>query len=161
MSRSVREQPNVHTRRPAASRPEPVDGPRAERLVRAVAFAFLEIEAGRRPLDQIAPLLAPALRARLAASVRRAGPGPALDAVLSVRTTNPSPDVCDAAVVVRRGERVGVLAVRVERHRHLWRVVEIARPEDGHPAAATCPRPPAPAPAEAWTRAPAVPAGRR
>lgn len=157
MSRSVQQQPNVHTRRPVASRPAPVDGPRAEQLVRAVAFAFLEIEAGRRPLDQIAPLLAPALRTRLASSARRTGPGPSLDAVVSVRTTNPSPDVCDAAVVVRRGERVGVLAVRVERHHHVWRVVELARPEDGHPAGATCPRPRAPAPPHPT---PAVAAGR-
>ncbi|MBW3577511.1 MAG: hypothetical protein KY462_07190 [Actinobacteria bacterium] len=117
--------------RPAAGHPDPL------RLARAVAFTFLEIEAGRRPVAQLAPVLAPALQVRLSEIARRPGPGPAADAIVAVRATCPTPDVCDAAIVVRRGRRVGVLAIRLERYRHAWRVVELARPEDrGRSAAA-------------------------
>lgn len=113
-------------------KPDPV------RLVRAIAQVFLEVEAGRRPLSQLAPVLAPALLCRLQALGRparpgghRCAPGPAAGVILSCRAVQPTPDACDVAVVVRRGERVAALAVRVERHRGAWRAVEIARPEDG------------------------------
>lgn len=108
-----------------------------ERFAHAVARVFLEVEAGRRPLRQLGPVLAPALQARLAVAARRPGPGPTLDAVVAVRSSRPHPDACDAAVVVRRGERVGVLVVRLEWHNAAWRVVELARPEDRTPAVAT------------------------
>ncbi len=125
-------------KRPAAGHPDPV------RLARAVAFAFLEIEAGRRPVAQLAPVLSPALQVRLTKIARRPGPGPAADAIVAVRATCPTPDVCDAAVVVRRGRRVGVLAIRLERYRHAWRVVELARPEDRGRSVASRSLPPGP-----------------
>ncbi|MFN2558012.1 MAG: Rv3235 family protein [Nitriliruptorales bacterium] len=107
-----------------------------ERLAHAVARVFLEVEVGRRPLHQLSPVLAPALRARLAVAAHRPGPGPTLDAVIAVRSYRPHPNACDAAVVVRRGQRVGALVVRLERHRAVWRVVELARPEDRPPQVA-------------------------
>ncbi len=108
-----------------------------ERFAHALARIFLEVEVGRRPLRQLGPVLAPALQARLAVAARRPGPGPTLDAVLAVRSSRPHPNACDAAVVVRRGERVGVLVVRLERHNDAWRVVELARPEDRAPVVTT------------------------
>ncbi len=101
-----------------------------ERLAHAVARVFLEVEVGRRPLRQLDAVLAPALRARLAVAARRPGPGPTLDAVMAVRSSRPHPSACDAVVVVRRGQRVGALVVRLEWRRSAWRVIELARPED-------------------------------
>ena len=118
----------VAARPVGAQRPPP--GPDPLRLAAAVARAYLEVEAGRRSPAQLTPLLEPKLRTRLFAEPLRPGPGPAGDAILAVRGEQPTPDALDAAVVVRRGERVGVLAIRVERFRDGWRVVELARPED-------------------------------
>lgn len=130
------------TRREAAHTPEPDPA----RLARAVATAYLEVEAGRRPLRQLDPLLAPALRLRLHGTGRRpVHPyGPDAGAVLRVRTDHPTADTVDAAVVVRRGQRVGALTVRFERHRGAWRITEIGRPEADMPAARTASLPTAP-----------------
>lgn len=126
-----------NTRRDArshAGRGRPPGHPDPVRLAEAVARAWLEVEAGQRPLAQLEGVLAPALLARLAARLRRRGrprgaaPG---GAALSLRVDRPGPHACDVAVAVRAGERVGALVVRVERHRGAWRVVELARPEDG------------------------------
>lgn len=112
-------------RHPKPSAPDP------ERLARAVAHAFLEVEAGRRPLSQLERALSPALWQRLCRLAPRPGPGPTGDAVIAVHGQRITDDAFDAAVVVRRGERCGVIALRLERHRAAWRVVELARPEDG------------------------------
>jgi hypothetical protein len=113
---------------PQPTRPDP------QRFVAAVARAFLEIEAGLRPLSQLTPLLCPALDLRLAPTIHRNdSPLPSGDAVVSVRCQRLPDDRIDAAVVVRRGGRFGVLAMRVERHQGAWRIVELARPEDGRP----------------------------
>lgn len=111
----------------AGRKPGPPD---VERLARAVAHAFLEVEAGRRPLSQLRPVLSPAVWQRLRPLLRPGGTCPGADAVVSVHTAQPRADVCDAAVVVRRGSRVGALTIRLERHEKAWRVVELARPED-------------------------------
>lgn len=115
-------------------------GPEPERLVLAVARAFLEVEAGLRPLSQLTPLLCPALDLRLSATIRDPnGRRPPVDAIRSVRCTRLPDGGFEAAVVVRRGERCGALVVRAERREGAWRIVEIARPE-GEPGG-----PPSPA----------------
>lgn len=124
-------------RRPVAARrtgaPDPM------RLIVLAARAYLEIEAGRRPLSHLEPLLAPGLAVRLAASLpRKRCPGPAVDAVRTVRCSQSSEEAVDGVAVVRRGQRVGALSIRVERHRGSWRVVELALPEED--AAAPDPR---------------------
>ena len=101
----------------------------AAALAAAVARTYLEVEAGRRPLEQLAPLLAPALRARLHACGRQRAPGPPADAIVSVTVVATSADAREAAVVVRRGRRVEVLALRLERHRGGWRLVELSWPD--------------------------------
>ena len=138
-------------RGPAAGRPP--NAPDADRFVAAVARTFLEVEAGHRPLAQLTPLLAPALQSRLAARPRRSRAGPGDGAVLGVRTCVIGRDVVDGAAVVRRGERASVLAIRIERHRGAWRVVEIARPEDGRAATVTRSRPWAPPEPDAFDEA--------
>lgn len=127
--------------RPVRGPTRPPGHPDPVRLARAVATAFLEVEAGRRPLRQLLPLLAPAMRLRLQAAVhqqrRRRQPGPDAHTILSVRAEQPVPDAVDAAVVVRQGCRVGAVTVRLERHRGTWRVADVARPEAGRPATRT------------------------
>lgn len=109
---------------PTPSAPDP------ERLARAVAHAFLEVEAGRRPLAQLERILAPALWQRLSQLTIRSGPGPTGNAIIAVQGQRAGDDAFDAAVVVRRGDRCGVIALRLERRGTAWRVVELARPED-------------------------------
>lgn len=148
--------PTLALQRPQGA-PRPAAGPDPERLARLIVTAFLEVEVGRRPLDQLSRLLSPALRARLETTARRPGPGPTRDAVLAVRSCRPHPDACDAAVVVRRGGRVGVVVVRLERHHAIWRAVELARPEDATAAPPWAPPARCPGPRTSGaTRLPAV-----
>lgn len=119
---------------PDATRRRPPGRPEPERLARTVALAFLEVEAGCRPFAQLAPLLAPALRYRLEPIVRRGGTAPTVESVVAVRSSCPDPHRCDAAVVVRRGGRVGAVVVSLERRGSGWRIVDLGRPEDHQPA---------------------------
>jgi len=134
--------------RPSGGRPPA--GPDPVRLARAVVVTWLEIEAGRRPLEQLAPLLAPVIARRIAASVRdnrRRGVvtwGPGADTVVACHGQSLDEGSCDAVVVVRTGRRIAAVAVRLERHRGAWRVVELARPEDGYDAVRTASLPDAP-----------------
>lgn len=113
---------------PTSVRPSGTPDP--ERLVALVARVFLEIEAGRRPLAQLEPLLAPSLYARLRRQARRPHRCRGPVEVRSTGVSRTGPDTCDAAVVVRRGARAGSLALRLERRAGVWRVVELGRPED-------------------------------
>jgi len=99
-------------------------------LTLAAAFGawFLEVESGRRSRTQLEHLLHPLLYATLApAWVRPGAPGRVLRAV----GTRTAPDRYDAVLVVRRGERVGALAVSLQRRHSRWRVERAVRPEDG------------------------------
>lgn len=96
----------------------------------AVAFGtlFLEVESGRRSRQQLEPLLDPLLYATLAPFwVRPGRPGRVVGGT-GVRTGD---DRYDAVLVVRRGERVGAVAVALRRWSGRWRVERAARPEDG------------------------------
>lgn len=116
------------------------DQPQLHDLVRVVACTYLEIEAGCRPLAQLAPALTPILCRRLERRLRPGRPGPAVDALVSIRTCRPTRDRLDAAVITahapsrswRRNDRtgrLGVLVVSLERYQNTWRVTELARPE--------------------------------
>jgi hypothetical protein len=88
---------------------------------------FLEVEAGRRPRRQLAPLLAPLLYTRLAGIWHRGGAPGAVESVRIVGLEGPR---CDAVVMVRRGPRRGAIAVQLVRGRNGWRIEDLARPED-------------------------------
>ncbi len=121
-------------RRRAASHPDPA------RLARAVARAFLEVEAGLRPLRQLEPVLAPALVQRLTRLLHttpRRPMSPQRTAVLRMTTCWLTTDAFEACVIVQRAGRVGALTLRVERHRGAWRIADLARPEDGMPPVRT------------------------
>lgn len=119
-------------RRPADGRPGSQPDPR--RLATAVAKLFLEVEQGRRPLPQLEPLMCPALYARLRRTIEprhpARGPRHRTVAVLSAHVYPAEDGAYDAAIVVRRDGRAGSLALRIQRHDGVWRVVELGRPED-------------------------------
>jgi hypothetical protein len=121
---------------PGRTRIRPLDarppGPAPDRLAHVLVQVWLEVRAGRRPLSQLDPLLAPAARRRLAAQLpTRADPAIAVGRVQRVRSYAPTRDACEASVLVRHGARTTAFAVRLERHRGIWRAVELTAPEAG------------------------------
>jgi hypothetical protein len=115
--------------RPLGGRPP---GPDPDRLAHLLVQVWLEVRAGRRPLSQLDPLLAPATRRRLAAQLpTRPNATRPVGRVHRVRSYAPTRDACEASVLVRQGGRMTAFAVRLERHRGLWRAVELTAPEAG------------------------------
>lgn len=115
--------------RPLDQRPP---NPSPEGLAHLLVQAWLEVRSGRRPLSQLDPLVAPAARRRLAAQLpSRPDHTLPVGRVQRVRSYAPTRDACEASVVVRRGERTTAFAVRLERHRGIWRAVELTAPEAG------------------------------
>jgi len=105
-------------------------GPDPQRLAGLLVRVWLEVRAGRRPLQQLAPLVAPVVYRRLTEQlagqrdrdVARVG---------RVHACSISDDVCEAAVTIHHADRITALAVRLERHLGLWRAVELTAPEAG------------------------------
>jgi hypothetical protein len=120
--------PARHTT-PLAGRPP---GPDPRRLAGLLARSWMEVREGRRPLAQLAPLLAPSLQRRLEHLLVA---GPRADhhptRIRCVTASWPTPTACETAVIVERDGRTTALAVRLERHLGAWRVVELTAPEDG------------------------------
>lgn len=109
-----------------------IDKPDPARLAELVVATWLEVRARRRPLSQIRPLLAPALYRQLCRQLEPFGPEPAPAAqIRSVFTCSPSTSTLEASVLVGRAGRVTAIAVRIERYRGIWRVVEMTAPEAG------------------------------
>lgn len=132
-------QPPARTTVAALPCPDPT------RLAGLVARAWLEVVAGRRPLAQLDGLLAPAARTRLCRLRDRVGvaPDPTCARVRRVTASRPAADACEAVVLIERAGRTTAIAVRLERHRTTWRVVELTPPEAGlRPLpTASCPHP--------------------
>jgi hypothetical protein len=121
--------------RPIPGRPP---GPDPRRLAGILARTWFEVRERRRPLAQLAPVLAPSLQRRLEHQLAH-DPSPPMHPTRVRRVTAswPSPEACEAAVVIERDGRTTALAVRLERHLGAWRVVELTAPEDGLPPLAT------------------------
>lgn len=106
-------------------------------LAVAVATAYLEVRAGRRPPGQLRSVLSPRARRRLRALVlRRRGQGPPAcggASVSRVVTSRPHADALEAVAVLRDGTGVTAVAVRVERRRGRWWVTDLGAPEDRQP----------------------------
>lgn len=126
---------------PTPIRRTPTAPPELVVIAAAVATWFVELDAGRRPLSQLRPFLSPALHERLAARTRhpagRSRRGPRAGVVRRVHVWHVSPGACEASVIVDEPDRVRALAMRLERHRDRWRVVELSRPEEGGPVRRT------------------------
>jgi len=107
-------------------------------LVRRFVLLYLEVEAGRRELRQLAGLITPRLALRLSGAAGGGGVAGRLHHVAGVRSR---PDSFDAVAVVRRGDRYGALAVRVVARRGHWLVDQAWRPEDAPYSVRSAPGP--------------------
>ncbi|MEX1177377.1 MAG: Rv3235 family protein [Nitriliruptor sp.] len=116
-------------RRPTT--PRPSRGPDPARFVAMLVRASSEVAAGRRPLAQLEPVLAPTLLRRLAVQLR----GARLEELPEVRrvlVAAPTPSgAVEATALIETCGRVTALAVRLERHHGAWRATELTAPESG------------------------------
>lgn len=125
--------PATGTRRPLGGRPP---GPDPVRLAGLLARAWLEVRAGHRSLDQLAPLVSPAARRRLASQLAERPARPPIGPPPRVRRlvgSAPCDGVREVTVLIEHGGRTTAIAVRMERHRGAWRAVELTAPEAGLP----------------------------
>jgi hypothetical protein len=93
---------------------------------RAIALAICEVEAGLRSASQLERVCHHSLWQTVAERVRRAG-GPPVSAasVLRVQVQELQPGLVDAVAVVRRGQRVAFVALRLEAVPGRWEVIEL------------------------------------
>ena len=131
----TRTAPAPTTTRRIERRPAPPVDPVA--LATAVATAYVEVRAGRRPPDQLRPLLAPTARRRLKALVlRRRGQDrtPCGGAsVIRVTACRPTDDAAEVVVVLREATGVSAVAVRADRRDGRWWVTDVGAPQDRQP----------------------------
>lgn len=102
----------------------------------AVATAYVEVRAGRRPPDQLRPLLARRARRHIHALVlRRRGDRPPAGgcSVSKVRSCWPHPDAVEVVVVLTDTRGASAVAVRADRRRGRWWVTDVGAPEDRQP----------------------------
>lgn len=97
-----------------------------DRLARAVALLWLEVESGRRTPATVAHLLDHGLWQRLRHRWVRGGPPGRLVRVLVHRK---SATLCDVVAVVARGERTGAITFRLCQRDDGWCVVDAGLPE--------------------------------
>jgi hypothetical protein len=97
-------------------------------LARYATRLFCEVEAGWRPRQQLRALATSELYARLWSLPIRPGP-PAT--VVRTWGTSTTVDCYEAVSLVRRPKRFSAIALQLVRRRSVWRVAEIARPEEG------------------------------
>jgi hypothetical protein len=84
-------------------------------------MALLEVEAGCRSAVQLERVCAPELWDHLERRVRRRGaPFPAAQALMSVHCQEHLPGVANAVAVVRRGDRVQPVAMRLDAEGDRW-----------------------------------------
>lgn len=126
--------------------PTPTSAPRIERrqdppidpvaLCVAVATAYVEVRAGRRPPDQLRPLLAQGARRHVHALVlqsRRERLASGGHSVSRVTAYWPHETAVEVAVVLRDSRGVSAVAVRADHRRGRWWVTDVGAPEDRQP----------------------------
>lgn len=113
---------------PGPSRPDPA------RLAGLLVRLSAEVAAGRRPLRQLEPLLAPTLARRLMVALRLSATRPQEEPIVRrVLADPPTPSgAVEATVLIERGGRLSAVAVRLERHHGAWRATELTAPEAGY-----------------------------
>ena len=113
-------------REPSPGSPRPQ---RLDRMARAFATLFLEVEAGKRPRRLLQRVMCPVLVARLEDAWLRQGEQ--AGHLRSVHSAFVPPGRLEVVAIVARGSRVGALAFRIRRTADGWRVDDLVRPEDG------------------------------
>jgi hypothetical protein len=100
--------------------------PNPAATARALALAICEVEAGLRSASQLERICHPSLWAAVANRIGRAG-GPPVSAasVLRVQVQELQPGLVDAVAVLRRGQRVVFIALRLEAVPGHWELIEL------------------------------------
>jgi Family of unknown function (DUF6459) len=93
---------------------------------RTLALAICEVEAGLRSASQLERICHPSLWAAVANRIGRAG-GPPVSAasVLRVQAQELQPGLVDGVAVLRRGQRVVFIALRLEAAPGRWELIEL------------------------------------
>jgi hypothetical protein len=95
-------------------------------VTRDIALALLEVEAGCRSAAQLERIFSPELWQALEHRIgRRGGPLPSGRSLVSVRCQEDTPGLADTVAVVRKGELVRPVALRLDASRGRWVVTEL------------------------------------
>ena len=119
--------------RGAAPRPEPAPRsllPDPAGWGRRLLLGVIEIAGGRRPMQQLAPLLSPAVAAGLRADFDRAARNrlrhwAAAATVRSVHGSQPAAGVAEVCATLQVGRRVRAVAMRLEVRDQQWRCTRL------------------------------------
>jgi hypothetical protein len=107
-------------RRARANLPSPVV------VTRDIALALLEVEAGCRSAAQLERIFSPELWEALEHRIgRRGGPLPSGRSLISVRCQEDTPGLADTVAVVRKGDLVRPVALRLDAGGGRWTVTEL------------------------------------
>jgi hypothetical protein len=110
----------VARRRARVNLPSPVA------VTRDIALGLLEVEAGCRSAAQLERIFSPRLWEELEHRIgRRGGPLPSGRSLISVRCQEHKPGLADTVAVVRRGELVRPVALRLDACGGRWTVTEL------------------------------------
>jgi Family of unknown function (DUF6459) len=91
-----------------------------------IALALLEVEAGCRSASQLERVVSRELWEELEPCIgRRGGPLPSGRSVISVRCQESTPGLADTVAVVRKGDRVRPVALRLDAGGGRWVVTEL------------------------------------
>jgi hypothetical protein len=95
-------------------------------VTRDIALALLEVEAGCRSATQLERVFSPELWGALEHRIgRRGGPLPSGRSLISVRCQEDAPGLADTVAVVRKGDLVRPVALRLDASGGRWRVTEL------------------------------------
>jgi len=95
-------------------------------ITRDIALALLEVEAGCRSAAQLERIFSPQLWEALEHCIgRRGGPLPSGRSLMSVRCQEDRPGLADTVAVVRKGELVRPVALRLDACGGRWTVTEL------------------------------------
>jgi hypothetical protein len=91
-----------------------------------VALALLEVEAGYRSAEQLERRCAPQTWERVNRRLRRSGGAMVTrDSLIRLVYQEPSPGLADGVAIVRRGDRIGAIALRMDASQGEWMVTEL------------------------------------
>jgi hypothetical protein len=95
-------------------------------VTRDIALALLEVEAGCRSAAQLERVVSPELWGALEQRIgRRGGPLPSGRSVISIRCQEDTPGLADTVAVVRKGDLVRPVALRLDAGGGRWVVTEL------------------------------------